>query len=108
MLLPLGAGAETLRCGGQWAELGDTRAAVRGKCGEPWQRDEACRSPRFGAGTPGGPVVLPGAVPGKPPRAPACVAGEEWTYRPGPGQFLTTLRFEEGRLVEIRYGDRIR
>lgn len=31
---------------------------------------------------------------------------EEWTYNPGPTQFLRILEFENGRLVEVRTGER--
>jgi hypothetical protein len=37
----------------------------------------------------------------------ACETVDEWTYNPGYGQFMTTLRFESSRLVTISYGDRV-
>ncbi len=36
-----------------------------------------------------------------------CEKVDEWSYRPGSGQFITILQFEQGKLVSIRYGDRI-
>jgi hypothetical protein len=33
---------------------------------------------------------------------------DEWTFNPGYGQFMTTLRFESGKLVSITYGDRVK
>ncbi len=37
-----------------------------------------------------------------------CENVDEWIYNPGYGQFMTTLRFVEGRLVAIEYGDRVK
>ncbi len=37
----------------------------------------------------------------------ACYNVDVWTYRPGSGQLMTTLKFESGRLKSIEYGDRI-
>ncbi|GAB3257118.1 DUF2845 domain-containing protein [Chitinimonas naiadis] len=88
-LLLVGAGlearAEFLRCNGDLAGIGDNKAAVTMKCGEPVAKDSFCK-----------------------PGEGACQRVDEWTYNPGPGQFLTILRFENGVLVSIRYGDRIR
>jgi hypothetical protein len=33
------------------------------------------------------------------------VAVEEWTYNNGPNEFIRILRFENGKLVEIKTGD---
>ena len=37
-----------------------------------------------------------------------CETVDEWTYNPCTGQFMTTLRFESGKLVAITYGDRVK
>jgi Protein of unknown function (DUF2845) len=34
-----------------------------------------------------------------------CENVDEWTYNPGYGPFITTLRFEADKLVAIKYGD---
>jgi hypothetical protein len=36
-----------------------------------------------------------------------CERVDEWTYNPGSGQFYTTLRFEQGKLISMKYGDRV-
>jgi hypothetical protein len=36
----------------------------------------------------------------------ACDMVEEWTYKPGIGQFITILQFREGELREMKYGPR--
>ena len=88
--LPLLAAAEpsttrSFRCGTDLVNVGsDDRASVLRKCGEPVVKDNFCR-----------------------PEQRHCDPVDEWTYNPGRGQFWTTLRFENGRLVQIRYGDRV-
>ena len=95
-IVPLPAAAQSLRCKNDLVSVGDSRASVVLKCGEPVVKDAFCRpgeTPRVE--TAGRPVVIP------------CENVDEWTYNPGVGQFMTTLRFEGGRLVAITYGDRI-
>jgi len=36
-----------------------------------------------------------------------CINVDSWSYRPGSGQFVTILEFQEGTLKTIRYGERI-
>lgn len=84
--LPAAAGAQSHRCGNDLANVGDSKASVFDKCGEPYFKDTFCKD---------GPSY-------------ACERVDEWTYKPGYGQFLTTLRFERGQLVSIRYGERIK
>jgi hypothetical protein len=75
---------------------------VQLKCGQPVLRDAFCKPadarpmPRAGGGG-GAKVVINNA----------CETVDEWTYNPGYGQFMTTLRFESGKLVAITYGDRV-
>ena len=93
------AQAQSLRCKGDFASVGDNKASILQKCGEPMLRDAFC-----GASTPAG-----GKRPERPKdggRQQGCVDVDEWTYNPGYGQFLTTLRFENGKVVSIAYGDR--
>lgn len=98
--LPLDAAAQTFKCRNDLVNVGDARATVLLKCGEPLVRDAFCR-----------PLPAAARGPGSGPRGPvggACENVDEWTYNPGYGQFMTTLRFLEGRLVAIEYGDRVR
>ena len=95
-LAPATAGAQSLRCKSDLASVGDSRASVLLKCGEPVVKDTFCKPVEAPVGTvPVNPVVVP------------CESVDEWTYNPGYGQFMTTLRFENGKLVAIKYGDRV-
>jgi Protein of unknown function (DUF2845) len=100
-LLPLQAAAHdsdtrSFRCKQDLVSLGDSRSTVLQRCGEPAMRDSFC------AAQP--PIRLPD---GRQRGAP-CEPVDEWTYNPGWGQFWTTLRFVDGKLVAIRYGDRVK
>ena len=100
-LFSAGAAAQSLRCKTDLVNLGDSRATALQKCGEPAVKDSFCKPVQAQAqptATPGSTVV--NVVP--------CENVDEWTYNPGYGQFMTTLRFEAGKLVSIRYGDRIK
>lgn len=83
----LPAAAQSFRCKAELVTLGEGKAAVLQKCGEPSFKDSSCRRPA--------------------PASEACVPVDEWVYNPGPGQFMTTLRFEAGELKAIKYGDRV-
>lgn len=95
------AAAQSFRCRNDLVNVGDSRASVRLKCGEPVIRDSFCA-----------PAERPAAA--EPPVGPAgfkavpCETVDEWTFNPGYGQFMTTLRFEAGRLSSIKYGERAR
>lgn len=95
------AAAQSFRCRNDLVNVGDSRASVLLKCGEPVIRDSFCA-----------PAERPAAA--EPPVGPAgfkavpCETVDEWTFNPGYGQFMTTLRFEAGRLSSIKYGDRAR
>ncbi|ARN19550.1 DUF2845 domain-containing protein [Piscinibacter gummiphilus] len=85
--------AQNLRCGNNFADPGDSKMSVLSKCGEPAVRDSFCKPD-----------------PAPPPRDGSvrpCINVDSWAYRPGRGQFITILEFEEGTLRTIRYGDRI-
>jgi hypothetical protein len=100
--LPLAGAAQTstFRCQNDLVALGDAKSSVQLKCGQPVLRDSFCKpgdkrvQPRDG-----NKVVINNSV---------CETVDEWTYNPGYGQFMTTLRFESGKLVAITYGDRVR
>ncbi|CAN5468842.1 DUF2845 domain-containing protein [soil metagenome] len=100
LFLATPAAAESFRCKGDLANIGDSKASVVLKCGEPAMKDNFCKQ------TP----VAPGSVvPSTNARAVVpCETVDEWTYNPGSGQFLTLLRFENGTLQSIKYGDRVR
>lgn len=95
LLSALPAGAETMRCGsGYIVQIGNSKTDVLQNCGEPVMRDTFCGTPATGSAQP--------AI------GTTCSNVDEWTYNPGTGQFMTTLRFVEGRLQSIRYGSRAR
>jgi len=95
------AAAESFRCGTNLANTGDSRASVHSKCGEPVFKDSFCK--------PAEPLSVQNAAPGSTViNVMPCENVDEWTYNPGYGQFMTTLRFESGRLVAILYGDRVK
>jgi len=97
---PQDAAAQTFKCRNDLVNVGDARATVLLKCGEPLVKDAFCR-----------PLPVRGARPASGPRGGhivPCENVDEWVYNPGYGQFMTTLRFVEGRLVAIEYGDRVK
>jgi len=111
VLLSAGASAQSLRCKGDLAQIGNSKSTVLQKCGEPVAKDSFCRpmlqqdtlvtsSPQIS--TPGTPSPATQIVINN-----GCMQVEEWTYNPGYGQFMTMLQFEGGALTSIRYGDRV-
>lgn len=105
VLLEAGAvNAQTLTCDRDFAQLGDAKFAILQKCGEPVFKDSFCArvdaDPPFVADTLRGKghVII---------NQNACDPVEEWTYKPGSGQFVTLLRFQNGVLKSIRYAGRI-
>lgn len=95
------AQAQPMRCKNDLAQVGDGKASVLQKCGEPVFKDSFCKpaekQPVTGEGQ--ARVIV---------NTQACDLVDEWTYNPGRGQFLTTLRFEAGTLRTITYGDRVK
>jgi Protein of unknown function (DUF2845) len=96
----LPAQAESLRCNGQSAEVGDSRLSVLYKCGEPALKDSYCAAVYTLSGAPAfAPewVQVPGQfVP--------CLPVDEWLYDRGPGNLMATVRFRSGVVQAIRYG----
>ena len=97
------------RCGTELVDEGDTKYEVMHKCGEPdhiesWEEDRIQRD--FGLrreyDTHTGRYNWY--------RAPFLVNEkvriEEWTYNPGPTEFIRYLRFENGILTNISTGDK--
>lgn len=104
LLLPGGAAAQSLNCGGVLAGVGESKFSVLSKCGEPALKDIVC-IPRPQVEV----IVVPGA------RGPGtrqiisqqCVPMEDWTYHRGQGNFLGIVRFYNGAVESVRDGDRI-
>ncbi|MGY4827280.1 DUF2845 domain-containing protein [Sphaerotilaceae bacterium SBD11-9] len=96
--LILHAQTQSMRCSNDLANLGDNKASVLQKCGTPVAKDSFCKPVDRSSVTSeqDRAVVLP------------CETVDEWTYNPGRGQFMTTLRFESGKLTAITYGDRVK
>lgn len=89
--------AESMRCQTDIVQVGDTKADVVRKCGQPQFTDTFCEKTqrRFlkNDGTAG--------------FIEDCENIDIWTYNPGAGQFWTHLYFEKGKLREMKYGDRV-
>jgi hypothetical protein len=112
--LVTGASAQSLRCKGDLAQIGNSKGTILQKCGEPVMKDSFCKPAQ--ETTAGAPVATP-AVPATTGNSTSvttnvtvntCQQVEEWTYNPGYGQFMTMLLFEGGSLKSIRYGDRVK
>lgn len=83
--------AASFRCGDRIASVGDTKAEVIMKCGEPvlkGSREENIIE-RIDANT----------------KRKKTIIIDEWTYDLGPNSFIRILRFENGKLVDIKTGD---
>ncbi len=98
LVLADNASAQSLRCKNDLASVGDTKASVAAKCGQPIATDSDCKVEKN--------IVVPGST-AQPSINTACYNVDVWTYRPGSSQLMTTLKFESGRLKSIEYGDRI-
>lgn len=110
-----GASAQSLRCKGDLAQIGNSKGTILQKCGEPVMKDTFCK-PTQGTASTTTPMVTPAAPAGTAGNSAGvttnitvntCQQVEEWTYNPGYGQFMTMLLFEGGSLASIRYGDRV-
>jgi hypothetical protein len=101
LLAPAQVHAQSLRCNGDLAGVGYTKASVMNKCGKPALTDWFCK--------PVAPIVQQSTIVGAAPNVyvPPCERVDDWTYFPGYGQFVTTFRFESGVVREMKYGDRI-
>ena len=100
-LSPGSASAQFLRCKNDTVNVGDMRSSVQPKCAEPVAKDSFCKpaEPQSVQGNaPGSTVVI----------VSPCENVDEWTYNPGYGQFMTTLRFQAGKVTAIKYGDRVK
>ena len=89
----LAARADNVRCGSRLANTGDTREAVRHKCGDPAEvsRQTLLRRPTYfyrGRFYYSGDELVEVPV-------------EVWTYNFGPNKFMRRLRFVDGLLEDI-------
>jgi hypothetical protein len=102
ILLAGGASAQTLtfRCKNDLVNLGASKASVLQKCGEPVLKDDFCKPMEATAYTRTDSKTTVVNVN-------TCQKVDDWTYNPGRGQFMTSLQFESGKLVSIKYGDRV-
>ncbi len=111
-VLATSVSAQSLRCKGDFAQIGNSKGTILQKCGEPMLKDNFCRPAQpaansdntFMAGNTGN---IGNAGNTTNITVNACVNVDEWTYNPGFGQFMTMLQFEAGELKSIRYGDRV-
>ncbi len=79
--MPGPASAESFKCGNKFVEIGDSKAIVLLRCGEPFFAE-----------------VISGDEERK---------VEQWSYKkPGYRSFLRILTFSNGRLVDIKVGGR--
>ena len=96
------AETRSFRCKQDLVQLGDSKASTLSRCGEPVMKDSFCRKPHqptaSSSASPRGTTVIVNV---------GCDQVDDWTYNPGVGQFMTTLRFEEGVLTSIKYGPRV-
>ncbi len=103
----LPAQAESLRCNGQFTEVGDSRLSVLYKCGEPLLKDSYCAAVFTVSSQPSPPVPVPPLAPlwvQVPSAIVPCVPVDEWLYDRGPGNLMATVRFQSGVVQAIRYG----
>lgn len=96
--------AESLRCKTKLAKIGDTKADVIQKCGDPMMTDSFCQ-PIAIAAQPQGVQNGNNNVQNNTVIS-TCENIDIWTYNPGTGKFMTHLYFSRGELQSIRYGDR--
>lgn len=105
---PAAVSAQSLRCNGDLAQIGNSRATVVQKCGEPIRKDTFCEPAVTAFGVPAAAPNSMGVIVGSSVTVNSCRQIEEWSYNPGGGQFMTMLQFEGSSLKSIRYGDRIK
>jgi len=91
LTLPHIAAAEAWRCGSRLVEVGDAKASVFLKCGEPGWRERS-QEERL--------VKREGIMEG------TSFDHETWIYNSGPSEFMRYLYFENGELVRIATGER--
>lgn len=103
ILLPPPSHSESLRCGTKLIHIGETKAEVVEKCGEPLAMDSYCEPIAINSiqGVQNGNNNIQNNI-----AINSCVDVDIWTYNPGSGKFMTNLYFSQGHLQAIRYGNR--
>lgn len=97
------ASAQGLGCGGRLVGVGDSRASLVMKCGQPFATDTVCiRIPRVAWTVPLHPREAPRQIVTE-----QCEYVDEWTYHRGPGNFMSVVRLQNGVVAQIRDGDRV-
>jgi len=99
---------DTFRCKNDLVQIGDSKATVMTRCGEPMMKDSSCEVLSGQQPDAYGRQVTTDAYGRRVGAAPACETVEKWTYNPGLGDFYTTIRFERGNITSITYGDRVK
>lgn len=105
-MVPALAQTLSFRCKNDLVNIGASKVSALQKCGEPLAKDTFCKPADTGNA-----LVVDANTPSKRKTVivnNTCETVDEWTYNPGTGQFMTTLRFESGKLVAITYGDRVK
>lgn len=90
-LVAEGAASAIFECGRWLIDVGDKKAEVLLKCGEPtwteqWEEEVIERID----------IDIARRI---------FITIDEWTYNLGPGRFIRTLKFRNGKLVDINIGD---
>jgi len=104
-----------MRCGSKVISVGDSKAEVLLKCGEPLLRDtvgvkEESKRINIPLTSESGNAVQDAAANTNPAevqrKESITKTVDQWTYNQGSGQLLKILTFEGGELVDIATGDR--
>ena len=108
--------ADNMRCGTKLVSIGDSKAEVLLKCGEPMLQETIAfkEQTEYGELAQKYPLLLKhgllkknsdGVVIGG-RKSTVTLPVDQWTYNLGKGRFLRMLLFEGGKLVAIESGDR--
>jgi len=92
-----------LRCQGRLVSVGDTKAAVLNKCGQPDKRDQWEEDPN---GTIAQIYDYKTERYIAPKRIEQPIQMERWTYILGSNKFIRYLFFQNGELIKIETGER--
>lgn len=98
--------AESLRCNGRLADIGDTKADIAEICGEPIATDNYCEPVEVNLEQQG--IQNGNHNTQNVTAIQTCLNVDIWTYNPGKGKFMTHLYFTQGQLRNIRYGNRVK
>lgn len=95
--------AQSLRCEGQLAGLGDSKSAVLQKCGQPMNVQSVCVGSQ---GMPRNMIVAGADGVLRQVLVPGCTPMEDWTFYRGAGTYMAIVRFQNGVVESVRDGDR--